>query len=92
MKIPVKPSFGRDVARVRSPELRTALDQKIEQILASNTFGQVTDLKKLRGYTHHYRIYVKTAKLSYRIGAIIRGDMVWLVRFLPRRTVYNKFP
>lgn len=92
MKVTVKPSFGRDVDRVNSRELRLTLDDKIEQILAAKTSDQITGLKQLRGYTHHYRIYVKTEKLSYRIGAIIRGDMVWLVRFLPRRIVYKKFP
>lgn len=92
MKITVKPSFGKDVDRVRNRELRAALDAKIEQIQTAKTIAQITGLKKLRGYTHHYRIYVKTNKLSYRIGAVIRGDMVWLVRFLPRKTVYKKFP
>lgn len=92
MKITVKPSFERDVDSVKSRELRLALDGKIEQILTAKTIEQITGLKQLRGYTHHYRIYVKTEKLSYRIGAIIRGDMVWLVRFLPRKFIYQKFP
>ncbi len=76
MKITVKPSFGKDVDRVRNRELRSALDEKIEQILTAKAIAQITGLKKLRGYTHHYRIYVKTEKLSYRIGAVIRGEMV----------------
>lgn len=92
MKITVKPRFVRDVNRVRSRLLRAALDEKLDQILAAKTISQITGLKKLRGYTHHFRIYVKTEKLSYRIGAIIRGEMVWLVRFLPRKSIYKKFP
>ncbi len=92
MKITVRPSFGRDVDRVRSRELLSALDRKIDQIHAAKTIEQITGLKQLRGYTNHYRIYVKTGKLNYRIGAIIRGDMLWLVRFLPRKSVYKKFP
>lgn len=92
MKITLKPSFGRDIDRVKSRELLIALGEKIDQILAAKSTEQITGLKLLRGYTHHYRIYVKTEKLSYRIGAVIRGDMVWLVRFLPRKYVYKKFP
>jgi hypothetical protein len=92
MKIMVKPSFGKDVDRTRSRELLIALDEKLDQILKAKTADQITGLKLLRGYSHHFRIYVKTEKLSYRIGAIIRGDMVWLIRFLPRRVIYKKYP
>ena len=79
MKITLKPSFGRDIDRVKSRELLIALGEKIDQILAAKSTEQITGLKLLRGYTHHYRIYVKTEKLSYRIGAVIRGTQASLI-------------
>ncbi len=68
------------------------LDDKLIQIEQAKDASQITGLKLLRGYTHHYRIKVATSKYSYRIGVIIRGSTIWLIRFLPRKKVYRKFP
>ena len=92
MKVIVKGSFDRDISKVRNKALRLKLSDKITQIESAKDISEVTSVKLLRGYTHHYRIAVKTDTESYRIGAIIRGDTVWLVRFLPRKTIYLKFP
>ena len=92
MKIIPKGSFDRDVAKVRNKELRVALDNKIAQIEKAKNITNVTGVILLEGYSHHYRIIVKSKNHSYRIGAIIRGETVWLVRFLPRRIIYKSFP
>jgi hypothetical protein len=92
MKIIVKGTFDRDVDKARNKELRLALDNKLLQIELAKSITQVTALKLLEGYSHHYRIAVKSKNNSYRIGAIIRNDTVWLVRFLPRRIIYKSFP
>jgi hypothetical protein len=92
MKIIVKGTFDRDVDKARSKELRLALDNKITQIERAKDILQITGLKLLEGYSHHYRIAVKSKNHSYRIGAIIRNDTIWLIRFLPRRIVYKSFP
>lgn len=92
MIIVVKGSFDRDTNKIRSKELRLALDEKITQLVTAKDSSHITGLKLLRNYTHHYRIQVKTPKHSYRIGAIIRGQKIWLVRFLPRKIVYKQFP
>lgn len=92
MKVIVKGSFDRDISKVRSKAIRLKLSDKITQIESANDITSVTGVKLLRGYTHHYRIPVKTKDESYRIGAIIRGYTIWLVRFLPRKTIYLEFP
>lgn len=92
MKIIFKGSFERDIDKIRNKELRQALDVKISQILKAENLAHITGIKILRGYSHHYRIIVKTDKLTFRIGAIIRDDSLWMVRFLPRKSVYKKFP
>jgi hypothetical protein len=92
MKIIAKGSFDRDTDKVHSKELRLALDAKITQIVQAKNLSQVTGLKLLEGYSHHYRILVKSKNHSYRIGAIIRNETIWLLRFLPRRIIYKSFP
>lgn len=92
MKIIIKPAFKRDSDRIRNTKLLEALFNKIEEIERAKTKEYITGLKKLRGYTTHYRIYVKVSRQSYRIGAILKGNTIWLIRFLPRRVIYRKFP
>lgn len=92
MIVVVKGSFDRDIAKAKDKKLRITLSDKIRQIEAAKNISFITGLKLLRGYTHHYRISVKTETESYRIGAIIRGEKIWLVRFLPRKIVYQQFP
>ena len=92
MKIIAKGTFDRDIDKVHSKELCLALDTKITQIERAKNLSQVTGAKLLEGYSHHYRIVVKSKSHSYRIGAIVRNETIWLIRFLPRRVVYKAFP
>ncbi len=92
MKVIAKGSFDRDIDKLRNRDLKNALEGKINQLLDAKDVSHVTGLKILRGYDRHCRIIVTTTKLSYRIGAILRGDTIWLVRFLPRKIIYKKFP
>ncbi len=91
MDVIAKPSFNRDTD-FRDKELKSALEKKILQIIAAKDISHITGLKLLREYSHHYRIKVIIPKHSYRIGAIIRGNKVWLVRFLSRKKIYKEFP
>lgn len=91
MEVIVKPSFERDIKGLNR-DLLTILEDKLIQISKAKTISNIIGLKLLTGYTHHYRIKVITPKFSYRIGAIIRSEKIWLVRFLPRRKIYREFP
>jgi len=92
VKVYTKGSFHRDVAGISDVVLLRALKEKIDQIKSASGVAHITGLKLLKGYRVHYRIYVRTDSASFRIGAVIRGNTIWLVRFLPRRTIYQKFP
>ena len=92
MKIIIKPAFNRDTNPIHDKLLLKALDDKLDQLEHAKTVDNIIGLKKLEGYEKHYRIYVVTKKKFYRIGAIIRGNTIWLVRFLPRKTIYKEFP
>jgi mRNA interferase RelE/StbE len=92
VKVLAKPSFKRDISKLKDVHLLQALSEKLTQIEKASAKENVTGLKVLTGYSVYYRIYVKTEKLSYRIGAVIHGNTMWLVRFLPRRKIYRRFP
>jgi len=92
MNIVFKPKFRRDVDKISNRELLIALQDKISLIKNAADSSHITGLKLLRGYTNHYRIIVKTEKLSYRIGAVIRKETISFVRFLPRKIIYREFP
>jgi mRNA interferase RelE/StbE len=92
MNVFVKGSFKKDLSRVSHYDLILELNEKIRQIEAAPNKAHITGLKLLRGYSNHYRIQVKTERQSYRIGAVIRGDVIWLVRFLARKKIYLEFP
>ena len=92
MRIIVKPAFGRDVDKVRSKAVLAELDKKITQIEKAKDLQNITGIKLLRTYKIHYRIKVETGGLQYRIGAVVRSRTIWLVRFLPRKKIYELFP
>ena len=92
MHVIIRGSFKKDLSRISQYDLILALNEKIRQIEAAPEFSHVTGLKLLRGYSSYFRILVRTEKHSYRIGAIIRGRTIWLVRFLSRKKIYQKFP
>ncbi len=92
MQVIIRGSFKKDVSRVSHYSLVIALKEKIKQIETVPRPGHITGLKLLRGYSSYYRILVKTEKHSYRIGAIMRGRTIWLIRFLSRKMIYKEFP
>ncbi|MFN6088122.1 MAG: hypothetical protein ACK47E_05190 [Cyclobacteriaceae bacterium] len=85
-------TFHRDAADVSNVALLVALREKIEELEKAPDLRHITGLKLLRGYKTHYRIKVVIPGASYRMGVIIRGNTIWLVRFLSRKKIYQQFP
>ncbi|MCW5910856.1 MAG: hypothetical protein KIT62_07270 [Cyclobacteriaceae bacterium] len=92
MNVFTKGTFNRDVASLSDVVLLETLQEKIKELITAPNISHVTGVKLLKGYQTHYRIKVITERSSFRIGAVIRGNTVWLVRFLPRRKIYLHFP
>ncbi|WP_373513921.1 type II toxin-antitoxin system RelE/ParE family toxin [Persicitalea sp.] len=55
---------------------------------SAKTPSDIKNLKKLKGAHNCYRIRVG----EYRIGVIIEGHTVEIIRFLSRKNVYDQFP
>ena len=81
--------FNRDIAH-RSRKLSDEIQQAILNLKNASQISQIQNLVKLRKYEVHYRIQV--AK-DYRIGVMIRGEKIWIMRFGHRNLFYKKiFP
>ncbi len=92
MKVYTKGTFNRDVDNLSDVALLEALRDRIKQIEIAQDASHIIGLKLLRNYQAHYRIKIITPHSSYRIGAVIRGNTIWLVRFLSRKKIYQQFP
>jgi len=61
----------------------------ILNVQSANSLSQIVHLKKLRDYQTLYRIRIAD---NYRIGVVVRKNVVWFVRFGHRSSFYGKFP
>ncbi len=88
MRLDIKPSYNRDLRRIRNRDVRQRLRRKIEEIESASNIAGVTNVLKMAGYDNHYRIRVG----KYRLGLALEDNVVVLVRFRPRRDFYRHFP
>ena len=88
MRLDIRPSFNRDLGRIRDRDVRQRLTRKIEEIESASNLTQITNLVKMEGYDYHYRMRLG----DYRLGVAVEGDMVILQRFGHRRDFYRGFP
>jgi mRNA interferase RelE/StbE len=88
MIIDYKASFHRDIKKLKDKEQSARLKEIISEIKSAKNLSEIKNLRKIEGSHSHFRI--KTG--DYRIGAILSGDTVVLVRFLNRKEIYRYFP
>jgi len=94
MDVRYKPSYSRDLRKIKSDaDIVKALFNSINNLKAAKNIEGIYHLKKLEDYTIFYRIKIKLSeKTDYRLVMAIRGNIIWLLRFLPRHKVYDEFP
>jgi len=88
MTIDYKASFLRDIKKLKDKEQAARLKEIISGIKAAKDLPEIKNIRKIEGFPHHYRI--KTG--DYRIGLVLSGDTIILVRFLNRKEIYRYFP
>ncbi len=70
-----------------------ALFNFLNNIKAAKNSEGILHCKKMNDYVTFYRVKIKlNKKKDYRIGMMIRGNIVWLARFLHRDKIYDEFP
>jgi len=88
MKVTFRQSFARDLKKVKDQAVLDRVRRVIEQVEGASTTQELGDLKKMSGAGNFYRIRVG----DYRLGVVVEGGQVELVRCLPRRDLYRFFP
>ena len=93
MELKFSPSFFRDLKQVKDRKLIHTLAAKIRHLKSAKNIQEIDSLKKMDDYKVHYRIKIKIdSKNDFRLGITIRGNTIWVSRFLHRNKIYKEFP
>lgn len=87
MQIEIKTSFIKDLKTVPK-DFREKIAILLNTMEQASNLSDLTGIKKLKGYQNFYRVQVG----AYRLGFILEGNSIVLVRFLHRREIYRFFP
>lgn len=87
MRIEIKASFVKDLKTVPK-DVREKIATIIGTMEQISSLSNLTGIKKLKGYQNFYRIQVG----AYRLGFVLEGNTIVLVRFLHRKEIYRFFP
>ena len=88
MKIEFKTTFSRDLKKIKDEALLARVAWVIGEFEIAESLDDISNLTKLAGYRHAYRIRIG----EYRLGIHAADDTVEFVRFLHRKDIYRKFP
>lgn len=88
MQVFFERSFARDLKKIRNRRILKEIGEVISLAEQAESLSELTNLKKLEGYTTYYRIRVG----DYRIGLEIVEDTIIFVRVLNRKEIYRYFP
>lgn len=81
-------SFAKDVEKINEKKVLHALAKLIAKIQICENLTDIANCKKLKGSKNAYRIRLG----DYRIGFLLIGDSIELVRFLHIKDIYFLFP
>lgn len=88
MKSTFRSSFNRDLRKIKNSRIKKRVAVAIEEVEAAETLADISNLKKLQNSDNSYRIRVG----DYRLGIVVKNDVVDFVRCLHRRELYRFFP
>ncbi len=88
MELKFKGQFNRDID-IDNRNVLEEVKNCILNVKQTKSVSQIANLKKLRNCKTHYRIKIAE---HYRIGIVIRNNVVWFARFGHRNNFYKGFP
>lgn len=88
MKIVFLKSFIKDVQKIKDPKVARKIEQIIFDLKAADFLEDLSNVKKMKGYSIAYRIRTGT----YRMGIYKETEHVVLARILKREDIYKVFP
>ncbi len=81
-------SFLNDIKKINDKKLKSKIKDFILEIENANNLDNITNIKKLKGYSTAYRF--RTG--DYRLGFYLNDDVIQLARFVKRNDIYKVFP
>ena len=88
MEIEFAKKFVRQVGKIKQENIKTKLAELLEKVKEIESFQDIENLKKLKGYDTAYRIRLG----DYRLGLFYEDDKITFAAFLHRKDVYKYFP
>jgi len=88
MKYRISKSFVKKVRKNSNKKLAESILAVVENVSKAKDISEIYNLKKLKGYANYYRIRVG----KYRIGIVIKDDVVDFVYYDHRKDIYKYFP
>lgn len=90
MQTEFKDSFLKDIRSIKDRKLLSRLEQFILTVEIVDNISQIPNLKNLKGQKN--KIYYRSRIGNYRVGLIIKQDIVVFVRFFNRKQIYRYSP
>ncbi len=82
-------SFEKDLKKIKDKKIKKDLKQLIFKIKNAKKIEELSQVKKIQGYSISYRIKLK----NYRLGIYkVNSNSIELVRFIKREDIYKAFP
>lgn len=88
MKYLVTNKFYKDLKSINDKSIIGKVNVFINEIENAQHLNELTDIKKLKGFTNAYRKRIN----NYRIGFYINDNNILLITILKREDIYKKFP
>tara|TARA_R110000868_G_scaffold156716_1_gene383783 strand:- start:337 stop:603 length:267 start_codon:yes stop_codon:yes gene_type:complete len=80
--------FSRDLDKIKQPKDKKVILQLIQNIQKSNSLDDISNIKKLVGFSNAYRI----RSGNIRLGVFVDGDTIEFARVAHRKNIYKIFP
>jgi len=88
MNIEFLDKFSKDIDKISSKSIKKKIVDIIQQIENSSDLSNISNVKKLIGFSTAYRIRIA----DYRVGIFFEKDTVTFARILHRKDIYKLFP
>ena len=88
MKLLFHENFNKDLANSADPILAKQIRKLIFRLENASRLSEVPNVKQLQGASNFFRIRVG----DYRVGIIVHGGTITLMRVLHRKEIYRYFP
>ncbi|PKP51765.1 MAG: plasmid stabilization protein [Bacteroidetes bacterium HGW-Bacteroidetes-12] len=88
MKVIFLNSFKKDLLKITNVKEREQVKTIILEIEKAENLKELTNLKKLKGYSTAYRIRIG----NYRLGFYYDNETIEMARLVKRNDIYKVFP